>query len=87
MSELKEGRETSMPHWLDFPIKTREDFRKNLYRWELNFEEAVPEKLERQMQALEKQKSTAQDVGRQRRRFLRASQKSVRGRAAFVSFL
>ncbi len=43
MSELKEGRETSMPHWLDFPIKTKEDFRKNLYRWELNFDERFPE--------------------------------------------
>lgn len=43
MSELKEGRETSMPHWLDFPIKTKEDFRKNLYRWELNFESRFPE--------------------------------------------
>ena len=43
MQELKEGRETSMPHWLDFPIKTREDFRKNLYRWELNFEQRFPE--------------------------------------------
>ncbi len=42
MKELVEGRETSMPHWLDFPIKTREDFRKNLYRWELNFEERFP---------------------------------------------
>ncbi|MEG0382675.1 MAG: uroporphyrinogen decarboxylase family protein [Christensenella sp.] len=42
MQELKEGRETSMPHWLDFPIKSREDFRKNLYRWELNFEERFP---------------------------------------------
>lgn len=31
-----------MPHWLDFPIKTREDFRKNLYRWELNFEDRFP---------------------------------------------
>lgn len=43
MSEFKEGRETSMPHWLDFPIKTKEDFRKNLYRWELNFEDRFPE--------------------------------------------
>ena len=43
MSELKEGRETSMPHWLDFPIKTKEDFRKNLYRWELNFDDRFPE--------------------------------------------
>lgn len=42
MQELKEGRETSMPHWLEFPIKTREDFRKNLYRWELNFNERFP---------------------------------------------
>ncbi|MBC5647581.1 uroporphyrinogen decarboxylase family protein [Christensenella tenuis] len=46
MQELKEGRETSMPHWLDFPIKTREDFRKNLYRWELNFEQRFPENWE-----------------------------------------
>lgn len=46
MQELKEGRETSMPHWLDFPIKSREDFRKNLYRWELNFNERFPENWE-----------------------------------------
>lgn len=42
MQEFKENRETSMPHWLDFPIKTKEDFRKNLYRWELNEEERFP---------------------------------------------
>lgn len=42
MSEFKVGRETSMPHWVDFPIKTREDFRENVYRWNLNFEERFP---------------------------------------------
>ncbi len=43
MRELKVGRETSMPHWLDFPIKTRKDFEENLYRWDLNYETRFPE--------------------------------------------
>ena len=42
MQEFKEGRETSMPHWVDFPVKTRQDFRDNLYRWDLNFDERFP---------------------------------------------
>ncbi len=46
MRELKVGRETSMPHWLDFPIKSREDFRKNLHRWNLNFDQRFPENWE-----------------------------------------
>ena len=42
MQEFKEGRETSMPHWVDFPIKTRQDFYDNLWQWELNFESRFP---------------------------------------------
>lgn len=42
MQELKVARETSMPHWIEFPIKTREDFRENLFRWDLNFDQRFP---------------------------------------------
>ena len=42
MQELKEGRETSMPHWLEFPIKTRADYEANKFRLTLNFEERFP---------------------------------------------
>jgi len=42
MQEFKENREMSMPHWVDFPIKTRQDFYDNLWRWDLNFESRFP---------------------------------------------
>lgn len=42
MQEKKVGRETSMPHWIDFPIKTREDYQAVKFRLQLNFEERFP---------------------------------------------
>jgi hypothetical protein len=42
MKELKEDHETSMPHWLDYPIKTRQDYLDNKFRLTLNFEERFP---------------------------------------------
>ena len=42
MQERKEDNDSSMPHWLDFPIKTREDYQANKFRLTLNFEERFP---------------------------------------------
>ncbi len=42
MQEKVVGRETSMPHWLDFPIKTRDDYKAVKHRLQLNFEERFP---------------------------------------------
>ncbi|MGI6114156.1 MAG: uroporphyrinogen decarboxylase family protein [Mahellales bacterium] len=42
MKELKENHETSMPQFLEFPIKTREDYKAVKHRLTLNFEERFP---------------------------------------------
>lgn len=42
MKELKENSETSMPQFLEFPIKGREDFEKVKYRLKLNPQERFP---------------------------------------------
>jgi len=46
MKEFKEYRDSSMPQFLDFPVKTRQDYEDVKYRWQLNFEERFPENWE-----------------------------------------
>ena len=42
LREMKAGGELSMPEFLDFPVKTREDFQKILPRLQLNREQRFP---------------------------------------------
>jgi len=42
MKEFKDEHDSSMPHWLEFPIKTRADYEANKFRLTLNVEERFP---------------------------------------------
>jgi len=43
MREIRGHAETSMPQFIEFPIKTRDDFRRHLDRLRLNFADRVPQ--------------------------------------------